>query len=145
MAWISQVVLVIEKTPTNVGDMWDMGSIPVLGRCPGGVHGNPLQYSCLEDPMSRGAWWATVHRVTKSQTWLTCLSMHFGALHACWWVTCITSIFIIIFWDRSCYMHFIDGTERQRSQGPTTSKCQRNSVPFNTHTPKDFKALALFW
>ena len=42
----------------------DLGSIPGLGRCPGGGHGNPLQYSCLEDPMDRGAWWAIVHRVT---------------------------------------------------------------------------------
>ena len=41
-----------------------------LGRSPGGGNGNPLQYSCLENPMDRGAWWVTVHRVTKSQTWL---------------------------------------------------------------------------
>ena len=49
----------------NVGDL---GSIPGLGRYPGGRHGNPLQYSCLENPMVRGAWCATVYRVTKSQT-----------------------------------------------------------------------------
>ena len=48
-----------------------MGSIPKLGRSPGGGSGNPLQYSCLENPMDRGAWWATVHRVAKSQTWLS--------------------------------------------------------------------------
>ena len=46
--------------------MW--GSIPGLRRSPGGGHSNPLQYSCLENPMDRGAWWATVHRVVKSQT-----------------------------------------------------------------------------
>ena len=46
----------------------DMGSVPGLGRSPGGGHGNPLQYSCLENPKNRGAWWATVHAVTKSQT-----------------------------------------------------------------------------
>ena len=46
----------------------DLGSIPESGRSPGGGHGNPLQYSCLENPMDRGAWWATVHVVTKSQT-----------------------------------------------------------------------------
>ena len=45
----------------------DLGSIPGLGRSPGGEHGNPLQYSCLENPMDRGAWQATVHEVTKSQ------------------------------------------------------------------------------
>ena len=45
-----------------------MGSIPGLGGFPGRGHGNPLQYSCLENPMDRGAWWATVHRVTESDT-----------------------------------------------------------------------------
>ena len=52
----------------------DTGSIPGWGRSPGGGHGNPLPYSCLENPMDRGAWWATVHRVTKSQTQLKWLS-----------------------------------------------------------------------
>ena len=46
----------------------DRGSIPGSRRSPGGGHGNPLQYSCLESPMDRGAWWAMVHRVTKSRT-----------------------------------------------------------------------------
>ena len=46
----------------------DLGLIPGLGRSPGGGHGNPLQYSCLENPMDRGAWWATVHGVTQSDT-----------------------------------------------------------------------------
>ena len=46
----------------------DAGLIPGSGRSPGGGHGNPLQYSCLENPMDRGAWWAEVHRVAKSQT-----------------------------------------------------------------------------
>ena len=46
----------------------DVGSILGLGRCPGKGHGNPLQYSCLENPMERGAWWATDHRVKKGQT-----------------------------------------------------------------------------
>ena len=53
-----------KESPCNVGDL---GSIPEWGRSPGGGHGNPLQYSCLENPMDRGAWWAMVHRVTKSQ------------------------------------------------------------------------------
>ena len=48
-----------------------MDSIPWSGRSPGEGHGNPLQYSCLENPMDRGAWWATVHRVAKSQTRLS--------------------------------------------------------------------------
>ena len=46
----------------------DQGLIPELERSPGGQHGNPLQYSCLENPMDRGAWWATVRGVIKSQT-----------------------------------------------------------------------------
>ena len=53
----------------------DAGLIPVSGRSPGGGYGSPLQYSCLENPMDRGAWWATVHRVAKSPTRLKQLSM----------------------------------------------------------------------
>ena len=52
-----------EDLPAKVGDIRDMGSIPGSGRPPGGGHGNPLQQSCLETPVDRGAWWATVHRV----------------------------------------------------------------------------------
>ena len=63
----SQAMLVVKNPPTNAGDIRDVGSIPGSGRSPGGGHGNPLQYSCLEDPMDRGTWWATVHRVAKSQ------------------------------------------------------------------------------
>ena len=59
----------------------DPGSIPGSGRSPGGGHGNPLQYSCLENPMDRGVWWATVHRVTHSQTRLKRLSTH-SRLHS---------------------------------------------------------------
>ena len=55
----------------NTGDARDAGSIPGSGRSPGGGHGNPLQYSCLENPMDRGAWWATVHGVGKSRTRLS--------------------------------------------------------------------------
>ena len=69
--WIlraSQVVLVVKNLPTNAEDVRDASSILGLGRFPGGEHGNLLQYSCLENLMDRGAWRATVHRVTKSQT-----------------------------------------------------------------------------
>ena len=58
---------VVKNSPANEGDA---GSIPGLARFPGEGNGNPLQYSCLEKPMDRGAWWATVHRVTKNQTGL---------------------------------------------------------------------------
>ena len=54
-----------KESACNVGDL---GSIPGLGRSPGGGHGNPLQYSCLENSMDRIAWWATVHGVSKSWT-----------------------------------------------------------------------------
>ena len=62
----SQVVLVVKNPSANAGDVRDACLIPGLGRCPGRGHGNPLQYSCLENPMDRGAWWATVHRVAES-------------------------------------------------------------------------------
>ena len=54
-------MLVVKNPPANSEDIRDAGSIPVLGRSPGGGHGNPLQYSFLENPMNRGAWQATVH------------------------------------------------------------------------------------
>ena len=60
----------IKNPPANVGDIRDAGLIPVSGRSPGGEHGNPLQYSCVENPMDKGTWWATVHGVSKSQTGL---------------------------------------------------------------------------
>ena len=57
----------VKNPPANAGDV---GLIPGLGRSPGEGNGNPLQYSCLENPMDRGAWWATVHGVTKNETGL---------------------------------------------------------------------------
>ena len=60
--------LVVKNLPANAGDERDSVSIPGLGRSPGGGHGNPLQYSCLENRMDGGAWWATVHGVEKSLT-----------------------------------------------------------------------------
>ena len=64
----SQVVLVVKNPSANAGDSRDVGSIPGLGRSPGGGNSNPLQYSCLENSMGRGAWRATVHRAAKNQT-----------------------------------------------------------------------------
>ena len=64
----SQVALVVKNPPASVGDRSDAGSIPGSGRPPGGGHGNPLQYSCLENPMDRGAQQVVVHRVAQSQT-----------------------------------------------------------------------------
>ena len=62
------MALVVKNLPAKEGEVIDVGSIPGSGRFPGGGHGNPLQYSGLENPMDRGAWQATVHRVGKSQT-----------------------------------------------------------------------------
>ena len=70
------VALVAKNSPASAGDLGDAGLIPGLERLPGGGCGNPLQYSCLENPMGRGAWRATVQRVAMSQTCLKQLSTH---------------------------------------------------------------------
>ena len=75
-SWASQMVLVIKNLPATSEDITDIGSIPGSGRFPGGKQLNPLQYSYLENPMDRGAWGATVHGVTKSQTQLKQLGTH---------------------------------------------------------------------
>ena len=72
----SQVVLVVKNPAANAGDA---GSIPGLGRSPGGGHGNPLLYTCLENPMDRGVWQATIHMIAKSQTRLSNLAH----MHSC--------------------------------------------------------------
>ena len=68
VSWAPQVALVVKNLPADSGDIRDVDSVPGSERPSGGGNGNPLQYSCLENPMDRGAWWATVHKVTKSQT-----------------------------------------------------------------------------
>ena len=70
------MVLVVKNPSASAGDVRDTNSIPGSGRSSGGGHGNPLQYSCQENPMDRGGWRATVHRVTGSQTQLKQLSMY---------------------------------------------------------------------
>ena len=64
------MVLVLKNPPVNAGDVRDAVLIPGSGRCPGEGNGNPLQYSCLENPMERGGWWAIVHGIAKSWTQL---------------------------------------------------------------------------
>ena len=71
----SQVAVVVKNMPAN-GDMRDVGLIPGWGRSHGEGNGNPLQYSCLENPIDRGVWRGTVHRVAQSQIQLKQLSMH---------------------------------------------------------------------
>ena len=72
--WVSQAALVVKQRPPKAGHIRDEGSISESGRSSGGGHGNPLQYSCLENPMVRGTWRAIVHRVVKSWAWLKWLS-----------------------------------------------------------------------
>ena len=69
-------MLVVKNLPANAGDVRDTGSVPGLRRSPGEGNGDLLQYSCLENPMDRGAWRAMVHRVAKSRTWLKQLSLN---------------------------------------------------------------------
>ena len=69
--WASQVALVVNNPPGNAGDIKDTGLIPGSGRSPGEGNGKPLQYSCLENPMNRGAWQAIFHEVMKSRTQLS--------------------------------------------------------------------------
>ena len=70
----------VKNLPAYAGDIRDSSLIPGWGRSPGGGHGNPLQFSCLESPMDRGAWRPTVHKVAKSRTQLKRLSTHTESL-----------------------------------------------------------------
>ena len=98
------MALVVKNLPANGGDQGSVGSIPGLERSPGGGHGNPLQYSCLENPMDRGAWQTTVHRL-QSWTRVKRLSMHIiyplsflcVLFHLILIATLGTSCYIIIF------------------------------------------------
>ena len=76
LSWSIQVVVVVKKLSASAGDVRDMSLIPGLGRSSGEGHGNPLQYSCLENPVDRGAWQAMVLRVEKSQNQLKQFSTH---------------------------------------------------------------------
>ena len=80
----SQVALVVKNLPASAGDIRDAGLFPGSSRCPRGGDGNPLQYSYLENPMDRGAWWATVSRVARSWTWLKRFGTHTHTHRATW-------------------------------------------------------------
>ena len=86
----SQVALVVKKLSTNAGDVRDVGSIPGFRRSPGGGHDNLLQYSCLGNPMDKGAWQATVHGV--GHNWSDLASMHTSILHLSIYATFSLSI-----------------------------------------------------
>ena len=78
------MVLLVKNMPADAGDIRDMGSVPGSGRSPGGGHGNPLQYSHLENPVDRGAWRVTVHGVAQNWTQVKQLTVH----------TCIKNILV---------------------------------------------------
>ena len=86
---VHMVVLVVKNLPTNTGDVRDAGLIPGSGRSPG--DGNPLQYSCLENPMDRGAWRATVHGVTRESVMTECLSPTMICRQDLWWPLLLSS------------------------------------------------------
>ena len=79
----SPVVLVVENQPAKAGDIRNNRFDSGWRRSPGGGHSNPLQYSCQENPMDRGPWWATVHAVTMSQKWLSTHTPSRTKLQAC--------------------------------------------------------------
>ena len=87
------MALVVKNPPANSGDLREVGSIPGSGRSPGGGNGDPLQYSCLDNPMDRGAWQATVHGFAKSWTWLSDWAhVRCGFGLSIWSVTSLTAI-----------------------------------------------------
>ena len=103
---------VVKNLPANAGDIRDTGLIPAWGRSPWGGHDNPPQYSCLENPVNRGAWYATVHGVAKSRTRLS----DFTSLH-----------FIYIYLTNSCEKK---RSKKQRRKGKIfASDCR---VPNNS-------------
>ena len=99
------MVRVVKNLPANAGDVRDSGLIPGLGSSPGEGNGNPLQYSCLENPMDRGAWRATVHGVAQNRTQLKWLSMAqvkymFNFIRSC--QTCFQSDYSILYSHKLC-------------------------------------------
>ena len=89
ITWKPQLIAIYDTPNSDVKasacNAGDPGSIPGLGRSPGEGNGNPLQYSCLENPVEREAWWATVHGVAKSWTWLSDFTFTFCTLTMCPW------------------------------------------------------------
>ena len=100
------MLLVIKNLLANAGDIRDSGPIPGLGRSPGEGHGNPLQYSCLENPIDRGAWPATVPWITKNQIQLKWLSMH-ACLCLLFWLWNYIFLNVCSFLGSSMYVNVI--------------------------------------
>ena len=131
----SQVALVVKNPPANAGGVRDAGLILGLGRSPGVGNGNPLQCSCLGNPMNRGAWQATVHGVTESDTterqhyggpkdWLvtSCVDRKFGC--RCWDSEDLEHTLSIVFYCRVCSV-WVEGGDI-----PTGDTCKEGKIIF---------------
>ena len=102
--WASQVALVVKSLPASAGDIRDTGLIPGSGRSPGGENGNPLQSSCLENPVGRGSWWATVHEGAESDTTESNV-----ALARLWFILSTSRLimFVCLFNRIPCWTHLV--------------------------------------
>ena len=129
------MVLVVKNLPARAGDIRDMDS----GRSPGGGHGNQLQYSCLENPMDRGAWWATVHGITKSWTWLKWLSMHIHIQNTSL-SKCSTVLYALFPINNGTWTHFHNLLNRSPIYDATVWGCCQ--LYHNKQCSIDFKLLA---
>ena len=100
------MVLVVNNSPANAGDIRGVSAVPGLGRSPGGGHGRPLRYSCLENPKDGGAWWATVLRVAKSCLWLKPLSiLTLGFVYS--FSNCFGHKIRLLMWEFSCFLRLV--------------------------------------
>ena len=126
------MALVVKNPPVNAGDVRDAGSIPESERSPEGGHGNPLQYSCLENPMDRGPWQPTVHRVTKSQTEWSNIAHTHADNHTKWTQSGIT------FQHYEQYRWLLNIINRHRRICSTQSNVEEHFFVFFSH-------LVSFW
>ena len=134
----------VKNLSDNSGDIRDAGSIPGLGRCPGGGHGNPLQYSCLENPMDRGAWQATVHGIAKRHNWGDLASTHtaIGFLEGEWQSKNKESEHLC----ESCCIQILGDTRDHGFCGEEKKETRRNGGNFdwgNGHGRKEGKIVHL--
>ena len=112
---------VVKNVPANAGAARDWDLIPGLGRFPWGGNGNPFQYSCLRNPMDRGAWKAVVHRVTESQTRLKRLGAYTILFH---WYICFLFLFssTTMFWI-VCFAIYFEVSKCDASSSVLAQKC----------------------
>ena len=115
--WKLLLPLVAQTVKASAYNAGDLGSVPGSGRSPGKGNGNPLQYSCLENPMDGGAWWTAIHGITKSRTWLSDFTFTF-TLNVCslrdkdlQLVATITYFLVICTWELGFVHLFIEHTQ----------------------------------